>query len=128
MRKLMVVPVLVLFAVAVAAQEAPKPAAPPVHEIKMSAKKYEYTPGEIHVKQGEHVRLLITATDRKHGFEIKDLGIKTDLEKGEETVVEFTADKPGTYEFRCSNFCGFGHRRMKGMLVVEPAQTPSAKN
>lgn len=128
MRKRVAVPVVVLFAVAVAAQEAPKPAAPPVHEIKMSAKKYEYTPGEIRVKQGEHVRLLITATDRKHGFEIKDLGVKTDLKKAQETVVEFTADKPGTYEFRCSNFCGFGHRGMKGTLVVEPAQAPPAKN
>ena len=128
MRKLIVVGVLALFTLAVAAQEAPQPAAAPVHEIKMSAKKYEYTPGEIRVKQGEHVRLLITATDRKHGFEIKDLGVKTDLEKGAETMVEFTADKPGTYEFKCSNFCGFGHRRMKGTLVVEPAQTPAAKN
>ena len=128
MRKLIVVGVLALFTLAVAAQEAPQPAAPSVHEIKMSAKKYEYTPGEIRVKQGEHVRLLITATDRKHGFEIKDLGVKTDLEKGAETMVEFTADKPGTYEFKCSNFCGFGHRRMKGTLVVEPAQTPAAKN
>jgi len=125
MKRLVVFPVLFVFALTAAAQEAPKPSEAPVHEIKMSAKKYEYTPSEIRVKQGERVRLLITATDRKHGFEIKELGIKTDLEKGKETVVEFTADKAGTYPFNCSNFCGFGHRRMRGTLVVEPAEEAS---
>ena len=92
-----------------------------VREIKISAKKYEYTPSEIHVKQGEHVRLLITATDRKHGFEIKALGIKTELEKAKETVVEFDAPQPGEYEMHCSSFCGFGHGGMKGKLIVEAA-------
>jgi cytochrome c oxidase subunit II len=93
-----------------------------VHEIHMTAKKYEYAPAEIHVKQGEKVRLLITATDRKHGFEIKELGVKTDLEKGKETPVEFDASKVGTYEFRCSDFCGLGHKGMKGKLIVDPAE------
>jgi cytochrome c oxidase subunit II len=92
-----------------------------VHEIKMTAKKYEFSPSEIHVKQGEKVRLLITALDRKHGFEIKPLGIKTDLEQGKEQVVEFQASQSGEFEFHCSNFCGLGHGRMKGKLIVEPA-------
>ena len=30
-----------------------------------------------------------------------------------------TADKAGTFPFECSHFCGFGHKRMKGELVVE---------
>jgi len=92
-----------------------------VHEIRMTAKKYEYSQAEIRVKQGEKVRLLITPTDRKHGFEIKELGIKTQLEKGKETVVEFEATKAGEFEFHCSVFCGFGHGKMKGKLIVEPA-------
>src|SRR5689334_16611983 len=51
-------------------------AAPSVHEIKMTVKKYEYSPSEIHVKQGEKVRLLITALDHKHGIELKDFNVK----------------------------------------------------
>lgn len=101
--------------------EAQQPPVAPVHEIKMTAKKYEYSPNEIHVRQGERVRLLITALDHTHGFEIKDLGIKTDLEKEKETAVEFVADRAGEFPFNCSHFCGFGHRRMKGKLIVEPA-------
>ena len=92
-----------------------------VHEIRMTVKKYEYSPAEIRVKQGEKVRLLITAMDRKHGIEIKEFGIKRELEKGKETAVEFEASKAGEFEFHCSVFCGFGHRRVKGKLIVEPA-------
>jgi cytochrome c oxidase subunit 2 len=92
-----------------------------VHEIKMTAKKYEYSPAEIRVKQGEKVRLLITATDRKHGFEIKELGIKTELAEGKETAVEFEATKSGEFAFQCSVRCGLGHGKMKGKLIVEPA-------
>ena len=91
-----------------------------VHEIKVTAKKYEFSPAEIRVQQGEKVRLLITPIDRAHGFEIKELKIKTKLPKGQETVVEFTADKPGELEFHCSDFCGLGHGKMKGKLIVEP--------
>lgn len=113
--------VLCLSLVLASALAAQQPAeAPAGREIRMTAKKYEYNPGEIHVKQGERVRLLITALDRKHGFQLEELGIKTELEKGKETVVEFTAARAGTFEFRCSVRCGWGHRRMKGQLVVEP--------
>ncbi|MBI4460985.1 MAG: cupredoxin domain-containing protein [Acidobacteria bacterium] len=95
----------------------------PTHEIRMTVKKYEYQPHEIRVKQGERVRLLLTALDRKHGFQIKELGIKTDVEKDKETVVEFVAPQAGEFQFKCSVFCGLGHRRVKGTLIVEPASS-----
>lgn len=94
---------------------------PSVREIKMTAKKYEFNPSEIRVKQGERVRLLITALDRKHGFQIKAYGIKVELEKEKQTVVEFVADKPGEFPFKCSVRCGWRHGRMKGKLIVESA-------
>jgi plastocyanin len=42
-----------------------------VQEIEVSAKRFEFTPSEIHVKQGAQVRLKVTATDREHGFEVQ---------------------------------------------------------
>ena len=119
MKRTIILLVLALWALGLSAQQA----APAVHEIKMTAKKYEFNPEEIRVKQGEKVRLLITATDRSHGFEVKDLGIKVRLEEGKETPVEFTADKPGEYKFNCSVRCGWRHGSMTGKLIVEPAQT-----
>lgn len=91
----------------------------PVDEIKVTAKKYEFIPSVIKVKQGEHVRLIITAADHDHGFKLDAFQIDQLLKKGEATTVEFTADKTGTFPFACSHFCGLGHKRMKGQLVVE---------
>jgi cytochrome c oxidase subunit 2 len=90
-----------------------------VHEIPMTAKKYEFTPSSIHVKKGEHVKLSITAVDHDHGFKLPAFDIQQDLKEGEITTIEFTADKAGTFRFACSHVCGFGHRGMKAQLVVE---------
>lgn len=88
-------------------------------EIQMTAKKYEFNPNVITVKKGEHVKLVITALDREHGFKLEAFGINQKLPKGVPTTIEFTADKAGTFPFQCSVFCGLGHRKMKGKLVVE---------
>jgi len=93
-----------------------------VREIRMTAQKYRFDPKEIRVREGERVRLLITALDRKHGIRIKEFGVKTVLEKGKETVVEFVAERVGEYKFKCSVRCGWRHGSMKGKLIVEPAE------
>jgi cytochrome c oxidase subunit 2 len=94
-------------------------AAAGVHEIPVTAKKYEFTPSSIHVKKGEHVRLLITAVDHDHGFKLPAFDIQEELKKGDTTTIEFTPDKAGTFHFACSHVCGLGHRGMKAELVVE---------
>ncbi len=88
-------------------------------EIKVTAKKYEFSPSAIHVKKGEHVKLVITAADHDHGFKLDAFQVDQLLKKGEATTVEFTADRAGTFPFECSHFCGLGHKKMKGELVVE---------
>ena len=88
-------------------------------EITMTAKKYEFSPSEIRVRQGETVKLSITALDRKHGFKIEALDIDRELPKGEVVSIEFLADRAGTFPIACSKFCGLGHGKMKGQLIVE---------
>lgn len=92
---------------------------PAVQKIKMTAQRYEFSPNEIHVKQGQTVRLVLTASDHTHGIEIKEFHVKTKLPQGETKTVEFMATKKGTFEFHCSEFCGLGHRKMKGKIIVE---------
>ena len=108
-----------------------------VQVIEMTAKKYEYSQSPIRVKKGAKVQLKITALDKKHGFKISEFPDGADakgapglaftslhdcwtLEKGTATLIEFVAQTPGTYSFKCCNFCGFGHGRMKGQVIVEP--------
>jgi cytochrome c oxidase subunit 2 len=89
------------------------------HEFTMTAKKYEFDPSLITVKKGEKVRLIITATDRDHGFKLDAFEINQVLKRGDTEIIEFTANKVGSFEFKCSVYCGKGHHGMKGKLVVE---------
>lgn len=41
------------------------------------------------------------------------------VDKGVDQVLEFVAEKPGTYQFECAKVCGIHHGKMKGELVVE---------
>jgi len=104
--------------------------------IEVTAKKYEYSPAPIHVKRGAKIELKINAIDHDHGFSVFAVpdGANSNgppglvftspqecwqLKKGETTTIEFLAQTPGTYSFKCCHVCGLGHRGMKGQLVVD---------
>jgi cytochrome c oxidase subunit 2 len=88
-------------------------------EFRLTARKYQFSPTTISVKQGDRVRLIITAIDADHGFKLEAFNIGRTLSKGEPVTIEFTADRTGSFPFECSHFCGLGHRKMKGQLTVE---------
>ncbi len=88
--------------------------------IKVTAKKFEFSPAEIHLKRGEHVVLELTSLDRKHGFKLPELGIRTEVPAGGTTRVDVTADRAGRFPFACDVFCGDGHEDMTGILIVDP--------
>jgi cytochrome c oxidase subunit 2 len=88
-------------------------------EIKVTAKKYEFEPSVIKVPKGTHVRLIVTALDHDHGLKLEAFHIDQKLPKGEPVTIEFDASQAGTFPFACSHFCGLGHKKMKGELVVE---------
>jgi cytochrome c oxidase subunit II len=90
-----------------------------VYELQITSRKYEFGPSSLRVKKGDHLRLVIVALDHDHGFRLDEFHINKKIERGKTVTVEFTADKAGTFPFRCSNFCGLGHGGMKGTLVVE---------
>ena len=96
-------------------------AVPDTVTVKITAKKYEFSPSVVTVAQGQHVKLEVTALDRSHGLAIKEYNVDAQLEKGKPVTIEFVADKPGEFTFKCSDFCGLGHGKMKGKLVVTPA-------
>ena len=102
-------------AIVVPAQTDTSPA--PV-EIKLTARKFEFEPSVITVRKDQPVRLLITASDVEHGFEIEELNINKRLKPRTVTVVEFTPTRSGKFRFACSVMCGSGHDEMTGELVV----------
>src|SRR6516165_3163243 len=90
----------------------------PEKVIKVTAKKFEYSPSEITVKKGVPVTLEFTSLDRPHGFNCPDLKIRTDIMPGKVTRVRFVPQKAGTFEFHCDIFCGEGHENMTGKIIV----------
>lgn len=84
-----------------------------IKNIQIDAKWFEFNPNLIKIKQGDRVTLLINNLDVPHGITIPELGIS-----GNEAIM-FTADKKGEYIFYCNNFCGEGHSKMVGKIIVE---------
>jgi cytochrome c oxidase subunit II len=94
---------------------------PEPRKITVVAKKFEFQPNRIEVKAGEPVEITFESLDTKHGFVCKDLKLeKVEFTKDSPAKVAFTPDTPGTYAFKCAKFCGLGHSKMKGEIVVTP--------
>jgi cytochrome c oxidase subunit 2 len=94
---------------------------PPPRSFEVTASRFKFEPETLEVTEGDRVRLTLHSLDTEHGLEITKLRVKVTVPKtGEPVTVEFVADKPGTYPFKCSEYCGSGHRRMKGQIVVAP--------
>ena len=95
-----------------------RPGSQPEKVIRVTARKFEFTPGEITVRKGEPVILEITSEDRRHGFNLPDFGVRAEVKPGTVSRVSFTPDKAGKFSINCDVFCGSGHEDMSGALVV----------
>ena len=86
--------------------------------IRISARKFEFTPGEIELKVGEPVVLELATEDVHMGFDAPELGLHADLLPGKVQRVAFTPAKAGNFEFACDVFCGSGHEEMGGVIKI----------
>ena len=86
--------------------------------IKVSAKRFDYTPGHLTLKKGEPVILELTTDDVLMGFNAPDLGLRADIVPDKVTRVRVVPDKTGTFTFLCDIFCGTKHEEMNGTIMV----------
>jgi plastocyanin len=101
-----------------------------IKDINMKAESWRFTPNIIEVNKGDLVRLHFTTAQDEvalyngHGFGIEGYNVNAFLLKGTQQTVEFIADKPGTFTFRCTSFCSApeaaleNHFNMVGKLIV----------
>jgi cytochrome c oxidase subunit 2 len=87
--------------------------------IAITAKRFEFSPKEITIQQGETVKLLLRTEDVAHGFFVRPLGIDEEIVPGKTTEVVVTPRTEGRYTTICDHFCGAGHGGMKMTIVVE---------
>ncbi len=80
--------------------------------IEITAQRFVFKPGEITVKAGQPVVLVLKSKDVSHGLRIRDLGVDVKVKAGQTAQVTFTPDKTGDFVGHCSVFCGSGHGSM----------------
>jgi len=81
---------------------------------------------DLRVPVGQPVELTMTSRDVIHSFYVPAFRVKQDVLPGRMTTVWFTATEPGTYAIECAEYCGAGHSRMHGQVVVLPPREYAA--
>jgi cytochrome c oxidase subunit 2 len=87
-------------------------AQPAPHRIEVTAKRFAFEPGEITLKKGEPVVLVVKSADVAHGIRFRDLNVEVNVRAGGTGEVHFTPAKTGDFVGHCSVFCGSGHGSM----------------
>ena len=72
------------------------------YEILDGKPKPQYSINEITVKKGDAVKIEVTVTKGNHDFNIDEYNIHQETPLEKPTVIQFTADKPGTFIYYCS--------------------------
>jgi cytochrome c oxidase subunit 2 len=73
----------------------------------------------LHVPVNQPVRLKMISEDVIHSFFIPAFRIKQDVLPGRYSSIWFEPSKTGTYHLFCAEYCGHGHSRMIGQIMVQ---------
>lgn len=95
--------------------------------FSVAAYKYGYRvsgtdKAEIHVRQGDIVRIRFSTDDIPHSFTIDDdhYRISRRAAPGKPVTFEFLADKAGRFRIRCTLTIDPQCKTMEGWLIVDP--------
>src|ERR1044071_7692367 len=102
----------------IATYVAAQPAQPKEKVIRIEAKRFDYTPGELTLKKGEAVILELTSRDVLMGFNLPEFHLRADMVPDKVMRVRFVPDRTGSFTFLCDIFCGSRHEEMNGRLTV----------
>jgi cytochrome c oxidase subunit 2 len=90
----------------------------PPRTIDITVKRFSYDPGEITLKKGEPVVLVLKSADVAHGLRIRELNVNIKVKAGGTAEAQFTPEKTGDFIGHCSVFCGRGHGSLMLKLHV----------
>ncbi|TVR55101.1 MAG: cytochrome C oxidase subunit II [Puniceicoccaceae bacterium] len=91
---------------------------PPGGEAYLLARMWSWYP-ILKLRQGETYRIHMSSTDLQHGFSLQPLNINYQVIPGYDHVITMTAATAGEFIIVCNEFCGIGHDRMIGKIIVE---------
>ena len=86
--------------------------------FRVQASRFEYSPAILFVNPGDRVTIELDATDVVHGLSIDAYDLEITADPGQTARLTFTADRTGSFRFRCTVTCGNMHPFMIGKLQV----------
>ena len=86
--------------------------------ISIVASRFAFSATEVHARRAETITLALTSTDFVHGFAVPELNVRIDVPPGKTVELSLRTLRPGRFTYLCDNFCGEGHDRMAGTLIV----------
>jgi len=92
--------------------------APQERTFQVDARQFAYAPSELRVNAGDTIIIQLVSTDVVHGLYVDGYDVSVEADPGQSTTLTFTADKPGSFRFRCNVTCGAMHPFMIGKLTV----------
>lgn len=90
----------------------------PGTDIYLVARMWSWWP-ILKLQEGETYRLHLSSMDLQHGFSLQPLNINFQIIPGYDHVLTITPTSGGEFAIVCNEFCGIGHDRMIGKLLVE---------
>ena len=88
------------------------PAQSAAKRIEITASQFSFSPGEITLKKGQPVLLVIKSQDVAHGLRVRELNLAVKVNEHGTAQVQFTPQKAGDFVGHCYVFCGRGHGSM----------------
>ena len=80
------------------------------------------TINQLHLPVHQTVLVRLKSKDVIHSFFVPQFRMKLDAVPGITGRLWLSATKTGHFEIACAELCGLGHYRMRGFLVIEPAE------
>jgi len=91
---------------------------PKARTFRIEAGQFAYSPSELRVNPGDNVTIQLVSTDVVHGLYVDGYDVSIEADPGQTATLTFTANKPGSFRFRCNVTCGAMHPFMIGKLTV----------
>lgn len=111
--------ILTGFAAVILLAPVPVAATTPISRtFRIEASRFQYSPAVLKVNPGDQVTIELVAQDVVHGLSIDGYNLAVSADPGQTARLNFVADRPGSFHFRCSVTCGNLHPFMIGKLEV----------
>lgn len=93
-------------------------ATPQERTFQIDARQFAYSPSELKVNAGDTVTIQLVSNDVVHGLYVDGYDVSVEADPGQTSTLTFTANKLGSFRFRCNVTCGAMHPFMLGKLTV----------